>query len=448
MDIGLNREILSITLLVLVGTSLLSYVLVLFFKHLALRGGVVDRPRGDRFHDQPVPLLAGNAIYLAFLAGLALRGLLSPWVALVLGLGLALMLYGLLRDRRRLPWYFAAAVLWCSVLVLALGNGDRPQLLGLLLGGTILVFVGNVDDTTTGGIIPHVKLIGQAIAGFFLIYFGFQVSFFLDLGVEWGWPQLKYLAFPFTLLWIIGLTNAFNLIDNMNGLSGGVAVISSLFFGLIMFANGNRELGEVLFVLMGAGLGYLPHNFPRARVFMGDTGSMFLGFVLAGLSIVGSWSTATGWAADRFKISLAIPALVLAYPIFDTALVVVTRILRRRPISLGGKDHSSHRLVRLGLGPVDSVLLIYSFACFAGFSALFLTMIRYEQALLMLAFVVAFIFLVGLRLGRVQIQESGNPAPRPDVGKVEPVAVETTGGELDPQLQFNSQVQETRQNAQ
>ena len=138
---------------------------------------------------------------------------------------------------------------------------------------------------------------------------------------------------------------------------------------------------------------------------MGDSGSLFIGFVIASLSIVGSWSRPEGWVTDNLRLSLVIPILVLIYPIFDTTLVTVTRILRGRPISLGGKDHSSHRLVRLGLGPADAVLLIYSFCSFAGFCALFLTMIGYDQALLMLAFLVLFILLVGLRLGRIDVGE-------------------------------------------
>ena len=150
---------------------------------------------------------------------------------------------------------------------------------------------------------------------------------------------------------------------------------------------------------------YLPHNFPKAKIFMGDAGSLFIGFVIASLSIVGSWTTAEGWVPQRFKLSLAIPMLVLIYPIFDTALVTITRIIRGRPISLGGKDHSSHRLVRMGLGPADTVLLIYTFSSFCGFSALFLTMIYYEQAMLMLAFLALFIVLVGLRLARIPIDD-------------------------------------------
>ncbi len=397
-----SLEILEKALLSLAGASFLSYLLIVFFKRLALRTGALDRPRSDRFYNQAVPLLGGNAIYLSFLSGLAVIGLIGPDTWLILLTGLALLLYGLFRQPQKLGYFFAAAVLWSSLLGILSAENSENQILGLLLGGTILVYVGNVDDVS-GGIIPHVKLLGQAIAGFFLIYFGIRISFFIDLGYEWGLPWLEYLAYPVTLFWIIGMTNAFNLIDNMNGLSCGVAVISSLFFGLMSFVNGQPDLGCIFFIFMGAGLGYLPHNFPRAKIFMGDSGSLFIGFVIASLSIVGSWSRPEGWVTDNLRLSLVIPILVLIYPIFDTTLVTVTRMLRGRPISLGGKDHSSHRLVRLGLGPADAVLLIYSFCSFAGFCALFLTMIGYDQALLMLAFLVLFILLVGLRLGRIDV---------------------------------------------
>ncbi|MBN2288474.1 MAG: undecaprenyl/decaprenyl-phosphate alpha-N-acetylglucosaminyl 1-phosphate transferase [Candidatus Glassbacteria bacterium] len=399
----INLETVKQALAVLIGSSVLSYVLIVFFKHLALKAQVVDRPRQDRFHQQAVPLMGGNAIYFAFLTGLVVKGLISPVVGLVMLVGVAAVLYGIFRHRDRLMLIFIISAAWCSVLgILLAGNSDN-QLLGLLLGGTILLLVGNVDDAC-GGVIPHVKLIGQVIAGFFLIYFGINVHFFIDVGTQWQYEWLRNLSYPFTLFWIIGMTNAFNLIDNMNGLSCGVAVISSFFFGLISFVNGHQELGYIFFVFLGAGLGYLPHNFPGAKIFMGDAGSLFIGFVIASLSIVGSWSTPEGWATDRLKISLTIPILVLIYPIFDTALVTITRMLRGRPISLGGKDHSSHRLVKLGLRPVDAVLLIYSFCALAGFCGLFLTVIYYEQAILILAFTVLFILLFGLRLARIDIQ--------------------------------------------
>ncbi|MBW1696463.1 MAG: undecaprenyl/decaprenyl-phosphate alpha-N-acetylglucosaminyl 1-phosphate transferase [Deltaproteobacteria bacterium] len=400
----ISQEVLSEALLILIGTSLLSYFLILFFRRLALRAGIVDRPRKDRFHDHPVPLMGGNAIYFAFLGFLVIKGLIGLDVCLVLLSGVAGMLYGIIRHPKRVYLIFILCLIWCSLGGILVAEDSENQILGLLLGGTNLLVVGNVDDAR-GGLIPHVKLVGQIIAGLFLIYFGIKMNFFIDLGFEWKMPYLRHLTYPFTLFWIIGMTNAFNLIDNMNGLSCGVAVISGLFFGLISFVNGQFELGYIFFIFTGAGLGYLPHNFPKAKIFMGDAGSLFIGFVIASLSIVGSWTTAEGWVPQRFKLSLAIPMLVLIYPIFDTALVTITRIIRGRPISLGGKDHSSHRLVRMGLGPADTVLLIYTFSSFCGFSALFLTMIYYEQAMLMLAFLALFIVLVGLRLARIPIDD-------------------------------------------
>ena len=399
----IGREVLTSALLILIGVTFLSYVLIFFFKRLALDTSIVDKPRNDRFHSEPVPLLGGNAIYIAFLIGLVVRRLIDTWEALLMLAGLVFLLYGLVRRPQRTGIFFALSVLWCVVTGILAADGS-DQILGLVIGGTVLVLVGNVDDAR-GGLYPQVKLIGQAIAGFFLIYYGISVTFFSDLGFILKLSWLKYLTYPFTLFWIIGLTNSFNLIDNMNGLSCGVAVISSFFFGLISFVNGQFELGYAFFIFLGAGLGFLPHNFPKARIFMGDSGSLFIGFVIAGLSIVGSWGTASGSDLGSFKLSLAIPLLVLIYPIFDTALVTITRLLRGRPISLGGKDHSSHRLVKMGLGASDTVLLIYTFSSFTGFCALFLTMIRYEQAILMLAFNFLFIILVGLRLGKIRIDE-------------------------------------------
>ena len=398
-----STDIIFSALLILAGVGLLSFILVLIFKRLALDAGVVDHPRSDRFHGEPVPLLGGNAIYLAFLLGLMVRGLVDIWEAALMFSGVLFQLYGIVRHPRRINLFFTLAAIWCTLGGIIAADG-QDKVLGLLIGGTILLLVGNVDDVK-GGVIPHVKLIGQLIAAFFLLHYGISMAFFTDIAVMWGQPWLKYMAYPFTLTWIIGLTNAFNLIDNMNGLSCGVAVTSSFFFGMISFVNGQIDLGYIFFILVGAGIGYLPHNFPKARIFMGDSGALFTGFIIAGLSIVGSWGTAAGLPGGGIELSLAIPLLVLIYPIFDVSLVTITRLIRRRPISLGGKDHSSHRLVRLGLKPPDAVLLIYTFNSFTGFCALFLTMIGYEQAILMLAFNLLFIFLVGLRLARIAIDE-------------------------------------------
>ena len=399
----LSADIITSALLILAGISILSFILVLIFKRLALDAGVVDNPRADRFHGEPVPLLGGNAIYMAFLLGLMIRGLVDIWEALLMFVGVLFQLYGIVRHPRKTSLFFALAAIWCLLGGIIAADGE-DKVLGLLMGGTILLLVGNVDDVR-GGVIPYVKLIGQIIAAFFLLHYGISVAFFTDIGVMWGLPWLKYLAYPFTLIWIIGLTNAFNLIDNMNGLSCGVAVSSGFFFGLICFVNGQIDLGYIFFILVGAGIGYLPHNYPRARIFMGDSGALFTGFIIAGLSIVGSWGTAAGMPGGGIELSLAIPLLVLIYPIFDVSLVTITRLIRRRPISLGGKDHSSHRLVRMGLKPVDAVLIIYTFNSFAGFCALFLTMIGYEQAIFMLTFNFLFIILVGIRLARIDISD-------------------------------------------
>jgi len=398
-----TTDIITSALIVLAGVSVLSYILVLVFKRLAFEASVVDKPRSDRFHGEPVPLLGGNAIYMAFLLGLMVRGLVDIWEALLMFSGLFFQLYGIVRHSHRSTLFFTISALWCTLGGIVAADGE-DKVLGLLIGGTILLLVGNVDDAR-GGVHPRIKLTGQFIAAFFLFYYGISMAFFTDISVMWGIRWLNWLAYPLTLFWIIGLTNAFNLIDNMNGLSCGVAVISSFFFGLISFVNGQFDLGFIFFILVGAGVGYLPHNFPRARIFMGDSGALFTGFVIAGLSIVGSWGTAAGVPGGGLKLSLAIPILVLIYPIFDVTLVTLTRLWRRRPVSLGGKDHSSHRLVRLGLKPADAVLLIYTFNSFTGFCALFLTMIGYEQAMLMLAFNFLFIFLVGLRLARIEIND-------------------------------------------
>lgn len=269
----------------------------------ALKTGVVARPRQDRWHSQPTPLLGGVAIYLAATAAILL---FAPM------------------DRR--TW-------------------------GLLAGGTVLFATGLVDDLRH--LRPHIKLIVQILAALAMVVGGIQVET----------ETLAAVAVPLTVLWVVGLTNAFNLLDNMDGLSAGTAAIAAGFLFAFSVSVGNVALAVLCAAVAGAALGFLAYNFHPARIFMGDSGSMFLGFTLAGITLLGSREM----ASDVFFV-LLVPAAMMALPIFDTTLVTIIRTLEGRPLSEGGRDHVSHRLVALGLSERQAVILLYAVA--AGFGSL------------------------------------------------------------------------------
>lgn len=277
---------------------------------VAARTNIVDRPAGRKLHLEPVPLLGGAAIYLAFT--------------------LALLLFG---DR----FYIS-------------------QLVGILVGATLVSFLGIWDDRQT--IRPLLKLAGQLLAASMLIATGVRVDLFPREAVD----------VAISLLWIIGITNALNLLDNMDGLSGGVAAIAAGFFLLLATLSGQFLVGSLAAALLGACLGFLRYNFNPAQIFMGDAGSLFLGFVLAAVGIK------LRFPENSPTVTWMIPVLVLGLPVFDTTLVFVSRLRRgANPFTTAGKDHTSHRLAARGWTHRESVLALYLVACALGAIAIFVS---------------------------------------------------------------------------
>lgn len=203
---------------------------------------------------------------------------------------------------------------------------------------------------------PLLKLLGQIAAAAIVIISGVEVEFLRN-------PMLNVLV---TLLWIVGITNALNLLDNMDGLSGGVAAVAAGFFFLLAAGSGQFLVASLSAAMVGACLGFLRYNFNPATIFMGDTGSLFLGFVLSVVAIKLRF--------DNLDIvTWMVPVLVLGVPIFDTSLVVISRLRRRlNPLSTPGKDHVSHRLVLLGWTQREAVMLLYLTCGVLGMTAMFL----------------------------------------------------------------------------
>lgn len=328
---------------VFIVTAFISYLFTPIVRKIALRTGYLDHPRDTKVHAHPTPLLGGVAIYVAFMVG----------------------------------------------LLTTLNFTADEKLVSILIGCSLLLVVGLVDDRM--GMMPQVKLFAQFMAAMIVIKSGVRIDFLHNY----------YLNMIFTYLWIIGITNSFNLLDNMNGLSAGIAAIAAIFFGIVMWTSQQIEIAIVSFAVAGSSLGFLKHNFPKANIFMGDTGSLVIGFVLACTAAWGSWST-------RFlTTSLAMPVIILGYPIFDTTLVTVMRLLEGRSVFQGGKDHSSHRLALLGFKRRGAVLSIYGVCVVLGFEALIIQRVPLKLAIAVMIFLVVSMLGLGIRLSMVDTGRFG-----------------------------------------
>lgn len=281
-----------------------------FVRRAALRWGFIAQPSARGVHTRPTPRLGGVAIYLGCIA--------------------ALLVFS---DR----FYVA-------------------QVVSMLVGATLCSFLGMWDDRQS--LRPLVKLAGQVLAASILYVSGVQVGFLHN-------PVLNLAA---TMLWVVGITNALNLLDNMDGLSGGVATVACVFFLLLAVMSGQYLVSSLAAALLGACLGFLYYNFNPATIFMGDSGSLFIGFMLAALGIKLRFPDNVSF------VTWMIPVVVLGLPVFDTTLVVISRLRRGvNPLSTPGKDHVSHRLVLLGATQRESVLILYLVCCALGVAAMFLT---------------------------------------------------------------------------
>src|SRR5258706_1983124 len=305
-------------------------------RRLALHVGVIDAPNARKIHGAPVPLLGGAAIYAAFILGLIVLG-----------------------DRA------------CF-----------RELVGIVLGATLVSLFGLADDHW--GLHAYLKLGGQLLAGVVLILGGTQVYLF---------PSHPWLNWAITLFWVVGITNALNLLDNMDGLSGGTTTVAATFFLLLAAMSGQFLVGALAAGLIGACIGFLRYNLNPATIFMGDTGSLFLGFLLAALAIKLRFPSNVPW------ITWLVPVCVLALPIFDTTLVFVSRLRRgKNPLTTPGKDHLSHRMVALSLTRREAVLTCYLIGGGCGLVAGYIAQSRFSDgyiaaALLLLAALFAIVWL-------------------------------------------------------
>lgn len=341
----------------LVISFIVAITLTAVMRRVALRWNILDHPGERKAHCVPIPLLGGVAIFSTFYV--------------VIGTHLLL-----LEPVRQLGFE------WFSTHVLSFLRGNvLTKLAGIFVGGGIIFVLGLIDDIKA--LKPEVKLVGQIIAASALVYSGIRLELFI--------PNLWLSGF-ITIIWILLITNAMNFLDNMDGLSGGVSVIAALSFFVCVLFQGETFVCVLLMVFAGSVAGFLYHNLHPARIFMGDAGSMFCGYVLATVSVLGTFYTAN----TPSRIAIAAPLLALSVPIFDLGSVVLIRLRRGESIMKGDKRHFSHRLVEFGMTPRQAVEFIFLVAAVNGLGAALLPQVRATGTIIILAQVTGIFALIVL----------------------------------------------------
>lgn len=318
--------------------ALLAHLLTPVAMQVARQYGLVDRPDGKlKQQKEPVPYLGGAAVYLAFLVTLGIT-------------------YSFSRE-----------------------------VLALLLAGTMVVLLGLVDDI--GAISPRAKFLGQALAVLVLMKAGILMQIvWLPWWVNW----------PLTLLWLVGVSNAINLIDIMDGLAAGVGLVAALALLAVALLNGNHQIAILTATLAGALAGFVRHNFQPARVYLGDTGSLFIGLNLGALAMIGRYT-------EHNTLGVLVPLVILGVPIFDTLFVMYIR--RRRGVSmfLGSPDHVALRLRRWRLSVRQTVAVSYATAALLGAAGVAIMLLDPRGALAVLGGLAAAALAVALWLKRIDM---------------------------------------------
>ena len=331
---------------ILVTALLISCLITPLVRIIATKIGAMDIPDERKIHKKPVPRLGGLAIYIALIISIMLN------------------------------FHFSLA------------------LKGVVVGGSIIFIMGAIDDIK--GLKASIRLIGQLIAVMILIKCGVVLNTFPHTNMGYIWNILL------TIFWVIGIINALNFLDGMDGLAAGITAISSFMFFIIALSTGQHYLGYLAIALIGACIGFLFYNFKPASIFLGDSGSTLLGFLLASFAIMG-W-----WAEKNILVALGIPVLILSVLIFDMIYITVSRIASgkvknfREWIEYTGQDHLHHRLSNLGLSEKQTVLTIYLISFILGITTLVLRNAnKLNACLLLLQAILIFVLIaILMKLGK------------------------------------------------
>jgi len=329
---------------------IVSYAVTPGVKKLAIKIGAIDKPDERKVHTHVIPRLGGLAIYIGFMA----------------------------------------AVLYSMPVF--------PEFFGFLLGAAAIVLLGIWDDIRN--IPAKVKLAGQIIAAAIPVAYGVQIEWVTNpFGTILIIPE--WLAVPVTVFWIVGFTNTVNLIDGLDGLAAGVSVIASISM-FFMAVSMNQYLPAMILVAMsGAALGFLQYNFNPAKIFMGDTGSMLLGYTMAVVAVLGLVKTAA-------TVALIVPIIALGVPIMDTLFAIIRRKMSGVPVFQPDKGHLHHRLLALGMTQKQAVLSMYMVSVLLGFVAVFVANVGYKTGIVTIAAVLAVCIYSARRIGVLRRSDNCN----------------------------------------
>ena len=334
------------TLVAVAAAFALALLLTPLVRAFARRVGMVAVPKIDRWHKKPTAMLGGVAIWLTVIT---------------------------------CYFVFIPRTVYGAVILLA---------------STFLFVVGLVDDVLH--IKPYQKLIGQVLGSAFVVYYGLSLP----------WTESILLNMALAIFWLIGITNAINLLDNMDGLASGIAIIAAGFLALSFVNSGQYTEALIMLLFAAALLGFLVYNSNPASIFMGDCGSMFVGFFLASSALI----NVSGGRSRSLLPVLTVPILVLFIPIFDTTFVTVLRKLSGRAASQGGRDHTSHRLVALGMSERHAVWMLYGFAALSGVLAILVQSARLDVSLAAIAGFTILLTLIGVYLAGVKVYDQSDEA--------------------------------------
>lgn len=311
-------------------------------KKLAIAVGAVDKPNYRKVHQRIMPRMGGLAIFISFMIGMFVL---------------------------------------------------QPQAdfnLAIILGGVIIIVTGVLDDRFE--LSAKVKLAGQLLAALVVVvYGGVQME---DINLPFGGQmEFGYFSIPLTILWIVGITNAINLIDGLDGLAAGVSSIALFTISFMAYMKGDLYVMSVALLVLGSTLGFLHYNFHPAKIFMGDTGALFLGYIISVLALLGFKNVTV--------VSLIIPIIILGVPITDTFFAIIRRKMNKQPLSAPDKSHLHHCLLRMGYTHKQTVVIIYAIASMFGLAAVIFTMATIWGAIILIAVLVVAIELFVESVGLV-----------------------------------------------
>ncbi|GLB60218.1 glycosyltransferase family 4 protein [Cytobacillus sp. NCCP-133] len=311
-----------------------SILLTPLVKKLAFKVGATDKPNHRKVHAKIMPRLGGLAIYVSFIIGIVILRPTDP--------------------------------------------NEPNAALAIVLGSLIIIMTGMLDDMIE--LSAKYKLIGQLAAAFIVVFYGGVSVPFINLPFG-GQIEFGFLSLPLTILWIVGITNAINLIDGLDGLAAGVSSIALITISLMAIIMGDGYVATVASLVLMSTLGFLFYNFHPAKIFMGDTGALFLGYIISVLALLGFKNVTL--------ISFIVPIIILGVPISDTFFAIIRRIVNKKPLSAPDKSHLHHCLLGIGFTHRQTVLIIYALAAFFG-----LTAVIFSQAKVWGAFVVIAVLLI------------------------------------------------------